>query len=135
MEDKIEYNNENIESRMTDYSLFKLLDNKELLNTKKNIIEYVLNVYGTKERCNRFDIGNCIEFIFAELLRESDLEIKELPNAKRVDIHIENYGSLSIKYSSIGDITLHNSNSCINKDLTFTDTILLTLDKIFLYNK
>ena len=36
MEDKIEYNNENIESRMTDYSLFKLLDNKELLNTKKH---------------------------------------------------------------------------------------------------
>lgn len=120
---------------MTDYSLFKLLNNKQKLNSKKNKFEYLLNQFGTKEPCNRFDVGNCIEYILCELLRDIGLEVIELPNAKRIDLNILNYGSLSIKYSSISNITLHNSNSCINKDCTFTDTLLMTCEKIYLITK
>lgn len=117
---------------ISDLSLFKLLNNEQNLKTKKNLIEYALNEYGTKEPCNRFAIGNAIEYILCELLDDSGLEVQSLPNAKRVDLNIIKYGCLSIKYSSVGDITLHNSNSCINKDVSFTDTLLMTCDKLYL---
>jgi len=142
--DKLEYYNEKIESiikiqkwfkkiyYISDLSLFILLNNKQKLKTKKNKIEYLLNEFGTKEPCNRFDVGNCIEYILRELLNDCGLEVQSLPNAKRIDINIIRYGCLSIKYSSVGDITLHNSNSCINKDVSFTDTLLMTCDKIYL---
>ena len=62
-------------------------------------------------------------------------DISELPNAKRFDVNIYTYKKLSIKYSSSGDITLHNSNSTINKDMEMKDTILLTPDKLYLITK
>lgn len=142
--DKLDYYNDNIESiikiqkwfvntyYISDLSLFILLSNKQKLKTKKNKIEYLLNEFGTKEPCNRFDVGNCIEYILCELLNDCGLEVQSLPNAKRIDLNIIKYGCLSIKYSSVGDITLHNSNSCINKDISFTDTLLMTCDKIYL---
>lgn len=120
---------------ITDSSLFILLNNKEILTSKKNKIRYLLNEFGTKERCNRFDVGNCIEFIICELFTECGLEVQSLPNARRIDIDIKRYGSLSIKYSSGGDITLHNSNSCINIDVSFTDTLLMTTEHIYLITK
>ena len=66
--------------------------------SSKEEIEYLLQEFGTKEPCNRFDVGNCIEYILANFLRKNGFEIKELPNAKRVDLLIENYKKLSIKY-------------------------------------
>ena len=110
----------------------KLMKNKTVFDDKKKKIEYLLNEFGTKQPCNRFDVGNCIEFIIAEIIQESGLIIEELPNAKRVDINIKFYGELSIKYSSTGDITLHNSNSSINTDEHMTDLILLTTQNIYL---
>jgi len=104
----------------------------EILASKQEKIEYLLDEFGTKEPCNRFDVGNCIEFIISEMLTECNLSVKELPNAKRVDIVIKDYGPLSVKYSSAGYITLHNSNSCINKDEEMTDLILLTPENLFL---
>ena len=104
----------------------------EILVSKQKKIESLLHEFGTKEPCNRFDVGNCIEFITGEILTECGLSVKELPNAKRVDIDIEDYGPLSVKYSSCGDITLHNSNSCTNKDEEMTDLILLTPEKLYL---
>jgi hypothetical protein len=95
-------------------------------------IEYLLNEFGTKEPCNRFDVGNTIEFITGECILKVGLKCNELPNAKRFDIEIDNYKKLSIKYSSVGDITLHNANSCVNKDMKMKDTILITLDKLIL---
>jgi len=97
-----------------------------------NKVEYLLNEFGTREPCNRFDVGNSIEFIISDFLKKIGYEVIELPNAKRVDMYISNYGDLSIKYSSIGDITLHNSNGCVNKDEHMTDLLLLTKEHICL---
>ena len=142
--DKLKYYNENIKSiikiqqlyknkyYITDLVLFNKLNNKEKIEIKKNKIKYLLDEFGTKEPCNRFDVGNCIEYILCELLNECGLKTQSLPNAKRIDLNILRYGCLSIKYSSVGDITLHNSNSCINKDENFNDTLLMTLNKIYL---
>ena len=102
------------------------------LNLLKSPIEYLLEQFGTKEPCNRFDVGNSIEFIIGDYIKSCGFKISELPNAKRFDIDIDNYKKLSIKYSSTGDITLHNSNSSINKDIDMKDTILLTPNKLYL---
>lgn len=118
---------------LSDSLLFKLLDSK--INTVKGKLEYLLNQFGTKEPCNRFDVGNTIEYILCEVFTECCLKVRSLPNAKRVDLYIVFYGYLSVKYSSNGDITLHNSNSCINRDESFTDTLLMTCDKIYLITK
>lgn len=117
---------------ISDVNLFTILNNEEKLVPVKRKIEYLLNEFGTKEACNRFDVGNCIEYILCELLKESGLRVEGLPNARRIDLKIVRYGGLSIKYSSVGDITLHNSNSCINKDESFTDTLVMTCDKLYL---
>lgn len=123
----------NRQKYMRDVSLWNsVLKNRDVLDAKKKKIEYLLNEFGTKEPCNRFNIGNCIEIIMCELLKECGLHVTHLPNAKRVDMYIHRYGSLSIKYSSVGDITLHNSNSCVNKDESFTDLMLITKQKIYL---
>lgn len=102
------------------------------INLLKSPIEYLLEQFGTKEPCNRFDIGNSIEFLICDFIKSGGFKVLELPNTKRFDIDINNYKKLSIKYSSIGDITLHNSNSSINKDNDMKDTILLTPDKLYL---
>ena len=65
------------------------------------------------------------------MLHACNLDVIEKSNSKRIDICIYNY-ELSIKYSKSGAITLHNSNSCINKDISFTDLLLLTPKKIYL---
>jgi hypothetical protein len=100
----------------------------------KPTIEFILNEYGTKVPCNRFDVGNSIEHFFALHLKKN-FTVKECPNAKRIDIDIQGYKSLSIKFSSTGDITLHNSNSKINNDIEMVDTLLLTPDKLYLLIK
>jgi len=102
------------------------------INSLKKPIEYLLEEFGTKEPCNRFDVGNSIEFIICDHIKSCGFKVIELPNAKRFDIDIDNYKKLSIKYSSTGDITLHNSNSSINTDIEMKDTILLTPDKLYL---
>lgn len=102
------------------------------LNLLKSPIEYLFEQFGTKVPCNRFDVGNTIEYIFVNYIRTCGFKVSESPNAKRYDMDIDNYKKLSIKYSSTGDITLHNSNSCINKDFDMKDTILLTPEKLYL---
>lgn len=102
------------------------------LNLIKSPIEYLLEQFGTKEPCNRFDVGNSIEFIIGDYIKSCGFKVLELTNAKRFDIDVYNYKKLSIKYSSTGDITLHNSNSSINKDIDMKDTILLTSNKLYL---
>jgi hypothetical protein len=117
---------------MSDSSLFNLLNDEQKLLKMKNIMEYILHVYGTSEPCNRFDVGNSMEYLLCDLLTACGLSVDSLPNAKRVDLNIHGYGSLSVKYSSSGDITLHNSNSSVNTDENFTDTLLVTTDRIYL---
>jgi hypothetical protein len=101
-------------------------------NHTKNMIKYILSEFGTKLPCNRFDIGNTIEFEIADLLRTIGYNITELPNSKRIDLCINEEYNLSIKYSSSGDIKLHNSNNTINKDEQFSTTLLLTKSKLYL---
>lgn len=92
--------------------------------------------YGTALPCNRFDVGNCIEFAIGDMLKEGGVfEVGQLSNAKRVDISLKGFGSLSIKYSSSGNIRLHNSLGG-NKDKSMTDTLLVTpREIIFLHVK
>ena len=94
--------------------------------------KYLLLVYGTSLPCNRFDVGNSIEFILEDFISSLGFSVTKLPNAKRIDLCINNSFKLSVKYSSVGDITLHNSNSCVNKDENMTDLILLTPTRLYL---
>tara|TARA_B110000879_G_scaffold131187_1_gene172147 strand:+ start:108 stop:842 length:735 start_codon:yes stop_codon:yes gene_type:complete len=124
--------NDNInEIQYSDCEIWDLLIRHDITTLKKPI-EYLLLEFGTSEPCNRFDVGNSIEFILCDYIESCGLKVNELPNAKRFDLDIPNYKKLSIKYSSTGDITLHNSNSCINTDIEMKDTILLTPDGLYL---
>jgi hypothetical protein len=102
------------------------------LKYMKDKIEYLLNEFGTKVYGNRFMVGYCIENIVEDHLESNGFLIQRLPNSERIDFIINNSLSLSLKYSSTGDITIHNSNSCINKDEKFTDVLLITIEKIYL---
>jgi len=93
-------------------------------------IKYLLSQYGTRLPCNRFDVGNAIEFILKDLLHE--FNVCSTPNEKRTDLSFDQYKKLSVKYSSTGNITMHNSNSCENKDCKFTDLLLLTPTDLYL---
>ena len=121
---------------MSDNEFWKLvISHKDELKCMKDKIEFLLNNYGTKERCNRFDVGNTIENILYDLFEKLGFTIEKFPNANRIDIKIKNYKKLSIKYSSTGKITLHNSNSSINKDTNMVETILLTPEFLYLLSK
>jgi hypothetical protein len=94
--------------------------------------KHILSVYGTSRACNRFDVGNCIEFSFADdMLRSIGFDVESLPNAVRYDIHVKGHGHLSIKYTSSGDITLHNSQG-MNKDMNIKDTMIITPSGMYL---
>lgn len=103
------------------------------LNNLERHISYVLKKYGTSLRCNRFVVGNVIEkLIINEIKKVLDKNnIIPLPNENRFDVDIEGYKKFSIKYSRIGNITLHNSNSIINRDVNFRDSIIITPKKIY----
>ena len=45
-------------------------------NKIKNKIEYLLEQFGTKEPCNRFDVGNSIEFIICDYIKTGGLITK-----------------------------------------------------------
>tara|TARA_Y100000591_G_scaffold332405_2_gene369609 strand:- start:1906 stop:2517 length:612 start_codon:yes stop_codon:yes gene_type:complete len=116
---------------LTDDNLWSEIKKGDICDLQ-NRIKYLLRVYGTTLPCNRFDIGNSIEFLLAHFITQLGFRVEKLPNAKRIDLCINETYKLSIKYSSIGDITLHNSNSCINKDEIMTDLILLTPKMLYL---
>jgi len=114
-----------------DDQLWNMISNNTDKTMYTNKIKYLLLEFGTKEYCNRFDVGNCIEYIMGDLLNDAGIgSVRHLPNAKRVDVEFNNR-KISIKYSSVGNITLHNSNSSINKDMKMSDTLLLTPDKLY----
>ena len=116
---------------ISDHILWEKIKNSDIVDFEGKI-RFLMTEYGTREPCNRFDVGNTIEFIVCDHLKNLGFHIKELPNEKRIDLIIDQIYRLSIKYSSTGDITLHNSNSCINSDLNFTDTLLLTPHYLYL---
>lgn len=121
----------NIKTCFTDKNFWDLFISRNP-DKIKNLIEYILEEFGTFKQCNRFDVGNSIEFVINDYIQNMGFEIIELPNAPRIDVDICNYKKLSIKYSSSGDIKLHNSNSSENKDTDMKDTILLTPENLYL---
>lgn len=113
------------------FEIFKLPE----LNKLTHFLSDLLNTHGTKEPCNRFDVGNSIEFSIHEYITSRGIKSEKLPNEKRFDINIKNYKKLSIKYSSTGEITLHNSNGKSNTDTEVKDTLLFTPNKVYLITK
>jgi hypothetical protein len=89
-------------------------------------MQYLMLTYGTSLHCNRFAIGNSHEYAIARLIRRTGLNVTETQNAARVDQSVEGLGKYSIKYSSGGDIKLHNSNNSSNHDMAIHDTLLVT---------
>jgi hypothetical protein len=129
----VRYESQSDNEVITDEIFWKTIkENKQHMQIFKKELEYLLHEFGTSKPCNRFDVGNSIETYISEFIKIIGFKVTQLPNAKRVDLSIDNYKSLSIKYSSGSDITLHNSNSCINKDEKMNDVILLTPDKLYL---
>lgn len=105
--------------------LVSKLKNQDKSEYRKLMI-HLLGEYGTALHCNRFAIGNCHEYAIEDLVRATGLTVENLQNAKRYDLNIKEFGYLSIKYSSTGDIKLHNSNNSSNKDMGMVDTLLVT---------
>ena len=92
----------------------------------KRLMIHLLEEYGTSLYCNRFAIGNAHEYAIEDIVRATGLTVENLQNSERVDLNIKEFGRLSIKYSSTGDIKLHNSNNVANKDMSIVDTLLVT---------
>ena len=92
----------------------------------KKLMLHLLEEYGCSLHCNRFAIGNAHEYAIEDIVRSTGLTVENLQNAARVDLHIKEFGRISIKYSSSGDIKLHNSNNVANKDMSMVDTLLVT---------
>lgn len=95
-------------------------------------IKYLLTEYGTSLPSNRFDVGISIENLICDHLRSIGFTVVGLPNARKIDLIVNGTYKLSVKYSSTGNITLHNSNGKVNTDMGFTDVLLLTPKKIYL---
>jgi len=94
--------------------------------------KFYMKTFGTTLPCNRFALGNLVETLVIDLMRSGGLDVKSLANAKRFDCDITDFGMLSIKYSSGGDITLHNSRSSVNRDIKMVDTLVVTPKKWYL---
>ena len=123
-----------VPSQLLDRSFWERIASipEEKKQTIQNKSKYILSNFGTSEPCNRFDVGNSLEFLLADMLRDAGFTVTSLPNAKRIDISVNGTYNLSIKYSSTGDVTLHNSNSTTNTDTSFTNTLLLTPTNLYL---
>ncbi len=116
-----------------DNELWTLLDKCQKDDCIKKI-KYILSEFGTTNACNRFDVGNCIEFFIGDMLKNAGAVVRELPNAVRIDLQINNHYGVSIKYSGTrsGTVVLHNSNGHANDDVSMVDLLLLTKNELWL---
>ncbi len=105
--------------------LTEKLKNQDKTDYKKLML-HILEDYGCALHCNRFAIGNCHEYAIEDIVRATGLTVQNLQDAVRVDLNIKEFGRISIKYSSTGDVKLHNSNNVANKDMSMVDTLLVT---------
>lgn len=122
-------------NKIKDTDFWKIFSsNKSRFETFEKRCKWMFTEYGTSLVCNRFDIGNCVEYGMTDLLKSLNLPVKEWTNEKRIDLEVQGYDKLSIKYSSCGNIKLHNSLG-ENKDFTLKKTILITPSKIFLIDE
>mgnify|MGYP001564831219 CR=1 FL=1 len=109
-----------------------IVGNKDAMTEFTSKYRHIMNEIGTKLPCNRFLTGNILEELVANLAISSGYDVEHLPNAKRIDLIIKGYGGVSVKYNGSGDIRLHNSNGCINKDENVVTTLIVTPKSIYL---
>ena len=89
--------------------------------------EYFLREFGYSKPCNRFAGGNVNEYLVRDLLVEQGYQVEVLTNNARVDMKVVGVPSpISLKYSSGGDIKLHNSMNTLNKDVEMANSLLTT---------
>lgn len=88
----------------------------------------MMDEFGTFNACNRFDVGNVHERFVADVIETLGHSVSVHSHAKRIDIIVDEALEYSIKYSSTGDIKLHNSLGT-NKDMRMKPTILVTMDE------
>jgi hypothetical protein len=91
----------------------------------KTRFQFMMKHFGMSLQCNRFDVGNAHERLIADVVTGMGKRAVVHTNAKRIDIEVEDAIKFSIKYSSTGNIRLHNSLGS-NRDLEMTDTLLVT---------
>jgi hypothetical protein len=91
----------------------------------KACFQFMMKEFGMSLQCNRFDVGNSNEAAIADVIKRMGRRATVHTNAKRIDIEVEDAIKFSIKYSSTGNIRLHNSLGS-NRDLEMTDTLLVT---------
>ena len=120
-------------NKMSDSYFWAIIRQSDMTNYRIRA-NFLLQKFGTSLACNRFDVGNCFEYNVRQLLTENGLKVEELPNAKRVDLRIENYDSLSVKYTSSGNIKLHNSLGQ-NHDMSLTKTLIITPQYMYLISQ
>lgn len=98
--------------------------------------KFILSHFGTSLRCNRFTIGNCIEYAVNDLLCENGYKTISLSNHNKYDIYIHRYGPVSIKYSSSGAIRLQNNIGYLqnysNTDNHIVKTMIITPLKTYI---
>lgn len=93
--------------------------------TFKARVQFMLREFGMTLQCNRFDIGNTIERLVADVITSMKRDVTVHTNAKRIDIEVETSVSFSIKYSTAGEVRLHNSLGS-NRDMSMTNTLLVS---------
>lgn len=121
---------EQLKIKISDKQLWRKLNKTNILLFQRRC-KYLIKEFGTTNRCNRFDIGNCIEFFLADWIKLSGLKVENKPNDLRTDLNILKYGKISVKYSSSGDIKIHNSLGK-NKDMSIHRTLILRPKRMYL---
>jgi hypothetical protein len=102
-----------------------------------HVVEYILNKFGTALSCNRFAVGEVIEFATKDYMINLGVDAKCVPSATRIDMvcNIEGLDGISSKFVSSrgkdtkGHVVLHNAQRTTATDTTLHPTLLFLLDE------
>jgi hypothetical protein len=99
-------------------------------------VEYILNEFGTALSCNRFAIGECIEYAATDFFREIGVRADAVSSEKRVDIlvrNVEGLTELSSKFVSTGKhVVIYNAQRTVATDMSLRPTLLFLMDEWWL---
>ena len=91
-------------------------------------VEFVLNTFGTALSCNRFAVGEVVEYATTEFLRSIGVDAVCLASEARIDVRVNNVAGvsgISSKLVTTGThVVLSNSQRKTATDLTLHPTIL-----------
>ena len=95
-------------------------------------VEFVLNTFGTALSCNRFAVGEVVEYATTEFLRSVGVDAVCLASEARIDVRVNNVTGLSgisSKLVTTGNhVILSNSQRTTATDVTLHPTILFLVD-------